>query len=110
MKEVSHLEWQSTTDIPKGLHVYQTGILVNSLNEEIFSLIKAHFDNVPSPLTGVVIEPLGGKIKAVPRDECAISWRDANYAVGTSPWSPLSLSFYFLNPALAIKRPLCSSS
>ncbi len=78
------------------MHVYQTGLLAYSLNEEIFSIIKAHFDNVPSPRTAVIIEPLGGQIKAVPKEECAISWRDANYAIGTQyKHSPIKwLAFY----------------
>lgn len=74
---------QSALDpmFPAGPSVYWRSHFLSALPAEAIAAIVSHFERVPSPLTVVLIEQLGGAVSRVSSDATAFDHREARYNV-----------------------------
>jgi FAD/FMN-containing dehydrogenase len=73
---------------PSGVCQYWKSNFLSDLGDDAIDTIIAHFATVSSPLTGVVIEHLGGAVARVGPDETAFGHREAAYdLLITSLWT-----------------------
>jgi FAD/FMN-containing dehydrogenase len=66
---------------PDGLHNYWTSIFLEDLEDDVIDIMLAHFNEVTSPLTVLLLEHLGGAVSRMPRDATAFPHRNAKYNV-----------------------------
>ncbi len=72
---------------PPGLLNYWKSNFLKDLSDEAIDTLITHFATVPSPLSSVAIEHLGGAVGRVGRDETAFNERDEQYnLIVTSIW------------------------
>jgi len=64
---------------PKGALNYWKSSFLASIPDDLFDTLVRHFERVPSPMTGIVIEQLGGAVGRVPVAATAFSHRAAAY-------------------------------
>jgi FAD/FMN-containing dehydrogenase len=66
---------------PPGMQNYWKADMYQELPDEaIDTLVKAAADP-PSPLTAIIVQPIGGAVHRVPDDATAIGWRSAKWAL-----------------------------
>jgi hypothetical protein len=64
---------------PSGLQVYWTGHFLTGLPDEAIETALNAFGRIPSPLSAILFEQLGGAVARVGRDETAFDHRDAAF-------------------------------
>lgn len=64
---------------PSGLHVYWTGHFLAGLSDEAIETVLDAHSRIPSPLSAILFEQLGGAVARVGRDETAFDHRDAAF-------------------------------
>ena len=64
---------------PSGLQVYWTGHFLTGLPDEAIETALDAFGRIPSPLSAILFEQLGGAVARVGRDETAFDHRDAAF-------------------------------
>jgi FAD/FMN-containing dehydrogenase len=83
-------ELQSMLDagFPAGFHNYWKSNFLKGLSDEALDTMVSHFSAVPSPLSAVVVEHLGGATSRVGRDETSFNLRDGQHnLVIVARWS-----------------------
>ncbi len=76
---------------PSGLRNYWKSSFLKELSDAAIETMIRHFERAPSPLPGVALEPLGGAVARVGRDETAFDHRDA--------WSSVIITDAWKDPA-----------
>ena len=76
---------------PSGLRNYWKSSFLRELSDGAIETMVRHFERAPSPLPAVALEPLGGAVARVGRDETAFDHRDA--------WSTVLITDAWMNPA-----------
>ena len=66
---------------PSGAQNYWKADFYPELPDEAIDALMAAAANPPSPLTAVLLQPLGGAINRVPDDATAMGWRGAKWAL-----------------------------
>ena len=64
---------------PSGLQVHWRSEFVTSIPDELIEAAVSAFEEVPSPLSAILIEQLGGAVSRVPRAGTAFDQRDSDY-------------------------------
>jgi FAD/FMN-containing dehydrogenase len=64
---------------PPGLQVYWRSDFLSSLSDDVMDVLIAHMAKVPSPLTAVLVEQMGGAVARVGANDTAFNHRDAKY-------------------------------
>ena len=64
---------------PKGALNYWKSSFLASIPDDLFDVLIRQYEQVPSPMTSIVIEQLGGAIGRVPADATAFAHRGAAY-------------------------------
>jgi FAD/FMN-containing dehydrogenase len=64
---------------PPGLRNYNRSDYLQALSDEAIATMVEQFATVPTPLTHLVIEHLGGAVRRIGPDETAVAYRDAPY-------------------------------
>jgi UDP-N-acetylenolpyruvoylglucosamine reductase len=64
---------------PRGLRNYWKSSFLTGIPEAAAQMMVDHFASVPSPLTHIVVEHLGGAVGRVPHEATAVAHRDAPY-------------------------------
>jgi hypothetical protein len=64
---------------PSGLQVYWTGHFLTGLPDEAIETALDAFGRIPSPLSAILFEQLGGAMARIGRDETAFDHRDAAF-------------------------------
>jgi FAD/FMN-containing dehydrogenase len=64
---------------PAGLHVYWRSNFLRGIPEEAIVEMTGQFERVTSPLSALMLEPLGGAVGRVGLDDTAFHHRDAAY-------------------------------
>jgi FAD/FMN-containing dehydrogenase len=64
---------------PAGLQVYWRSSFLAGIPDEALDTLVDHFSRVASPLSALMLEPLGGAVARVGADETAFNHRDAAY-------------------------------
>ena len=73
---------------PSGRHYYEKSIFLDDLDDDGIHALVRHFNRVPSPFTGLVIEHHGGAIRRVPEDATAFRHRGPEYNLAApSGWA-----------------------
>jgi hypothetical protein len=65
---------------PPGMRNYWKGPFLEAMTEGVLDTLLAETENCPSPMTVVIIQPLGGAARRVPEDATAMGWRGAKWA------------------------------
>jgi FAD/FMN-containing dehydrogenase len=68
------------TAFPAGRQSYWKSSFLGELSDDAIDILVARFATVPSPQSAVLIEPLGGAVSRVDKDETAFYHRDAPYS------------------------------
>ncbi len=72
---------------PPGRLNYWKSSFIHDLSDAAIENMVAHFESVPSPLTAVLLEQLGGAVSHVAKNETAFNERDAPYSlIITGEW------------------------
>jgi FAD/FMN-containing dehydrogenase len=64
---------------PSGLQVHWRSEFVTSIPDDLIEAAVSAFEEVPSPLSAILIEQLGGAVSRVPRAGTAFDQRDSDY-------------------------------
>lgn len=64
---------------PSGLPVYWTGHFLMSFPDDAIETVLDGFSRIPTPLSAIIFEQLGGAVARVGRDETAFDHRDAAF-------------------------------
>jgi FAD/FMN-containing dehydrogenase len=64
---------------PSGLQVHWRSEFLTSIPDDLVEAAVSAFEKVPSPLSALMIEQLGGAVSRVARDATAFDQRDSNY-------------------------------
>jgi FAD/FMN-containing dehydrogenase len=73
---------------PSGVCQYWKSSFLVRIDDDALDTIVAHAETIPSPLTAVIVEQLGGAAARVDPDETAFGHRDAAYDILiTSLWT-----------------------
>jgi FAD/FMN-containing dehydrogenase len=64
-----------------GMQNYWKAPMFEALPDEAVEALLSTSDNCPSPLTTIIIQPLGGAARRVPDDATAMGWRRARWAM-----------------------------
>jgi FAD/FMN-containing dehydrogenase len=64
---------------PAGLQVYWRSNFLQGIPDDAIEEIANRFERVTSPLSALMLEPLGGAVARVGRDDTAFNHRDAAY-------------------------------
>jgi FAD/FMN-containing dehydrogenase len=64
---------------PAGLHVYWRSNFLRGIPDEAIAEMTGHFEQVTSPLSALMLEPLGGAVGRVGLEDTAFHHRDAAY-------------------------------
>ncbi|MGE0685922.1 MAG: FAD-binding oxidoreductase, partial [Dehalococcoidia bacterium] len=64
-----------------GMQNYWKAPMLPALPDEAVDALLAASEGVPSPLTTIIIQPLGGAARRVPEDATAMGWRGARWAI-----------------------------
>jgi hypothetical protein len=80
---MSYLDVQSMFDagFPAGRLNYWKSSFLRELTDEAIDTLIAHFATVPSPMSGVALEPFGGAVGRVAADETAFPHRRALHSL-----------------------------
>jgi hypothetical protein len=83
VRPMSYLEVQSMFDggFPFGRLNYWKSSFLRELGDEAIDTLLTHFATVPSPLSGVALEPFGGAVGRVGVEETAYPHRRAPYSL-----------------------------
>jgi hypothetical protein len=90
-----YIELQSMLDsgAPRGLLNYWKSSYLRSLDDTVIDLIIEYFSTIPSPLTQIHVQHLGGAVSRVGEHETAFSHRDALCVINlVSKWTEASES------------------
>jgi FAD/FMN-containing dehydrogenase len=81
IEEVRYVDFQSSMDegFPPGMQVYWRSDFLDDLSDDAIDAMIAHFDNVTSPLSVVMLEQFGGAVKDVPAGATAFPHRSSDY-------------------------------
>jgi FAD/FMN-containing dehydrogenase len=103
---------------PAGRHYYEKSTFLDDLDDDAIHALVRHFERVPSPYTGLLIEHHGGAIRRVPEEATAFrhrgpeynltapsGWADANDTEANIRWSreivaalqPAATAAYYAN-------------
>ncbi len=85
-----YTELQSMLDpaFPAGIRNYWKSNYLTGLTDDAIDAIVAHFRDVPSPLSSVLLEHVGGAMDRLPKDATAFAHRGAAYNfLGISSWT-----------------------
>ncbi len=81
------VQTQLDAGYPKGALNYWKSSFLGTLTDGLFDTLIRHFERVPSPMTSIVLEQLGGAMGRVPVDATAFPHRTAAYnLVITGVW------------------------
>ena len=73
---------------PAGINNYWKSNYLTGLTDEAIDGLVAHFRDVPSPLSSVLLEHVGGAMNRLPKDATAFAHRGAAYNfLGISSWT-----------------------
>jgi FAD/FMN-containing dehydrogenase len=85
---------------PAGRHYYEKSTFLDDLDDDAIHALVRHFERVPSPYTGLLIEHHGGAIRRIPEEATAFrhrgpeynltapsGWADANDTEANIRWS-----------------------
>jgi hypothetical protein len=64
---------------PPGLQVYWRADFLNRFDDDVMDVLIDHMSRVPSPLTAVLLEQMGGAVKRVGANDTAFNHRDAEF-------------------------------
>ena len=78
---MSYPALQSMLDagFPSGLHVHWRSEFLTSIPDALIEAAVSAYEQVPSPLSALLIEQFGGAVSRVPRDATAFDQRDSDY-------------------------------
>jgi FAD/FMN-containing dehydrogenase len=78
---MSYIALQSISEHfnPPGLRNYNRSDYLQALSDEAIATMVEQFATVPTPLTHLVIEHLGGAVRRIGPDDTAVAYRDAPY-------------------------------
>src|SRR5207248_1694698 len=81
VRPLAYQELQTMLDaaFPPGLYNYWKSNFLTAIGDEAIDTMVDHFAAVPSPLSAVVIEHLGGAVSRVGREETAFNLRDGQH-------------------------------
>ncbi len=87
---MTYLQLQTMLDagFPSGLHNYWKTNFLQDLSDEAIETLVTYFTTVPSELTALLIEQLGGAVERIGQQETAFSPRDQHFNVSVmSRWT-----------------------
>ena len=87
---ISYVEMQGLDGplYPPGRLNYWKSSFVHDLSDAAIDTMIAHFETVPSPISLIALEHLGGAVRRVGKDDMAFNERDAPYSfIITSEWT-----------------------
>ena len=78
---MSYIALQSISEHfnPPGRRNYNRSDYLQALSDDAIATMVEHFATVPTPLTHLVIEHLGGAVRRIGPDDTAVAYRDAPY-------------------------------
>lgn len=78
---MSYTALQSMLDagFPSGLHVHWRSEFLTSIPDALIDAAVSAYEQVPSPLSALLIEQFGGAVSRIPRDATAFDQRDSDY-------------------------------
>jgi FAD/FMN-containing dehydrogenase len=65
--------------LPTGLYNYWTSSFLKSLTDDIIDIVVAAFEQAPTPLCMLLLEPLGGAVRRMSERESACTLREGDY-------------------------------
>ena len=87
------LQMMLDAGFPSGLQVHWRSEFLPSIPDALIDAAVAAYEDVPSPLSAILIEQLGGAVGRIRRDDAAFDHRDSDYnLVIVSRWSDLSVT------------------
>lgn len=95
VRVMPYIELQSMLDsgAPPGLLNYWKSSYLRSLDDTLIELIIEYFNTIPSPLTQIHVQHLGGAVSRVGEHKTAFSHRDALCVINlVSKWTDPSMS------------------
>lgn len=73
---------------PAGLRNYWKASFLSELSDEAIDTMVTHYAKTPSPQTAVALEPMGGAVARIGKDETAFAHRDAPFGIIiTAAWT-----------------------
>jgi hypothetical protein len=90
IRPMAYKELQTILDpmMPWGLYNYWKSSFLTAMSDTAIDTLIAHFAVVPSPLTVVVLEQLGGAVSRIGRHETAFNLRDGEHNLAiASRWT-----------------------